>query len=227
MRQALHILRKDARKLWPGVALSWLLLSVLTMKDAARADYTPTDIEGMLNLLLPTVWACLIGLLVQEEGFIDDRAFWLTRPYRRTSLASAKLLFGLLFIHAAVFVSDCWILAGRGFLPWDHIPHLLRKQFLMGVALTVPAGALAAVTRSFPQFAFVAATVVTVAVTLRSSTESRAPWLPPDNLRRLGTLAVVAAGAAVILWLQYSRRRTLWSRGVGLGCATAAVACTV
>ena len=223
-QQALHILRKDVLKLWPGVALAWVLLCLLTWKDATRLDFTPSDVEGMLNLLLPTVWACLIGVLIQEEGFGNDRAFWLTRPYRRSSLVLAKLLFVLLFIHAASLVSDCFVLALRGFLPWEYVPHLLRKQLLLAAMLTMPAAALAAATSSFPQFGFMAAVIVALAVTVRTGIEAKAPWIAPETLRRIGAIAIVAAGSAAILWLQYSRRKTLWSRGVGLGCTTAAAA---
>lgn len=222
--QALHILRKDVQKLWPGIALAWVLLCVLTWKDAVRLDFTPSDVEGMLNLLLPAVWACLVGLLIQEEGFGNDRALWLTRPYRRSSLVLAKLLFVIVFIHVASLVSDVCILSVRGFLPWEHVPHLLRKQLLLAAVLTMPAAALAAATSSFPQFGFMAAVIVAVAVTVRTGVEARAPWISPETLRRMAAIAIVVAGSAAVLWLQYSRRKTVWSRGVGLGCTTAAAA---
>src|SRR5215471_7998916 len=89
----LHIFKKDIRHLWPAVALSLVLLAILSHEDRWRMDRTPGLSEGWLNILLPLAWAVLIALVIHEEPLGDDREFWITRPYRRGTLLGAKALF--------------------------------------------------------------------------------------------------------------------------------------
>ena len=67
MRLMLHTFKKDARRLWPAVTVSWAMLAVLTNTDRWRADWMVTPVEGWLTLLLSMAWACVAALAVQEE----------------------------------------------------------------------------------------------------------------------------------------------------------------
>ena len=85
MRLILHILRKDARRLWYEVALALALLVILARWDCYRTDAVPSPMEGWLNPLLAVVWGYLVVLLIHGEAPVGDRQFWVTRPYRQTS----------------------------------------------------------------------------------------------------------------------------------------------
>ena len=55
MRLMLHILKKDARRLWPVAAPTWVLLAVVADLDRRRTDSIVSSAEGWLNLMLPLV----------------------------------------------------------------------------------------------------------------------------------------------------------------------------
>jgi hypothetical protein len=82
MRLMLHVLKKDARHLWPAAAATWLMLATLAHADRWRADWIPSPMEGWMNLLLPGAWTCLTALAVLEEPLVGDRHFWMTQPHR-------------------------------------------------------------------------------------------------------------------------------------------------
>ncbi len=48
--------------------------------------------------LLPMAWWFLVSLAVYGEPLPGNRQFWITRPYRWTSLLGAKLLFIVAFV---------------------------------------------------------------------------------------------------------------------------------
>ena len=90
MKLILHILRKDARRLWLPVLASLALLGVLAHEDRWRSDFSPGQVEGWLNLVLPLAWAVIVALVIHEEALTGDREFWLTRPYGRLPRYSPK-----------------------------------------------------------------------------------------------------------------------------------------
>ena len=221
MRLVLHIFKKDTRRLWWEVTVTLGLLVSLSWMDAHRADFIPGSLEGWLHVILPAAWAYLIALVVHEEALIGDRQFWITRPYPRSALLAAKVLFVMAFIHVPLLVADATIVAARGFQPLDYVPHLLWKQLLLAMALTLPALALAAVTRNLAQFVMSSVVIASIAVFLVGRVLMLVvPWIPVDEARRLLTMLVLTPAGTVILLLQYVRRRTAVSRAVGV-CALA------
>jgi hypothetical protein len=220
MRMALHIFRKDMRLLWPFVLLAVALQAALALQDRWRSDWTPGAAEGWLNVLLPLAWAIVAALAVEQEPLAGDSQFWITRPYRRSSLFAAKALFVLLAIHVPAFLADAWILGARGFPPLANLGSLLIRQIEIAGAITLPAMALAAVARNHLQFLFAAVLVPSSILLLNESV--RTPWIPVDRARTTLTILVLAVAAIAILWLQYRRRRTLVSRTVGAAAAIAA-----
>jgi hypothetical protein len=120
---------------------------VLSWHDRWRSDVVLGSTEGWLNLLAPLAWACLIGLVVEQEPMVGDRQFWTTRPYRRSVLLAAKLLFVVMFVHVPFLLADVYILAMRGFSPLAYLPQLTWDQLLLVAALTLPAFALATLVR--------------------------------------------------------------------------------
>jgi hypothetical protein len=213
----LHIFKKDVRHLWPHITATLVLLAALARQDRWRSDFIPGSTEGWLNLLLPLAWACLIGLVMEEEPLVGDRNFWTTRPYRRGELLAAKALFALLVIHAPYFFASCYILALRGFSPLAYFPNLLWNQVLVAGAITFPAMALAALVRNFTHFILEVVAVCAAAIFLSGIlTINQRPWLPIDSVRGVLTILVAAGVSIAILWMQYSRARLLLSRAVGV-----------
>ncbi len=221
----LHIFRKDIRRLWPAVALSFVLLAALSHEDRWRLDRLPGLDEGWLNILLPLSWALLIALVIHEERLGDDREFWITRPYRRGALLAAKALFVIASIQLPALLADAYIVAGRGFSPVVYLPQLLAKQLLIAALLVVPAAAIAALTRTLAVFCL-AAIGAPAAVLLLNSSLRPAPLREPEpNVRLALTIAVIAIVALIVVLLSYFGRRRLMPRALAVagGLAGAAI----
>jgi hypothetical protein len=220
----LHIFKKDARRLWPAIAVSLIVLGSLAWHDRWRSDRMVGQAEGYLNMLAPLAWACLLALAVEQEPIAGDRQFWITRPYRRRDLLTAKLLFAALFVHLPILLADVWILKARGFPPLTYAGELLSKQIVLSCALTLPAMALASLVRSFAHFVLELVAVAVAFVVLASVYWTPAgTWEVFETLRWQVVIVVAAAGAAAILPLQYFGRRVVMSRGIAVAAGTAAV----
>src|SRR5262249_50334342 len=151
--------------------------------------------------------------------------FWITRPYPRTALLGAKLLFVLAFIHLPSFTADAMILSARGFQPWRQVSQLLWKQSIVAMMVTLPALALASVTRNLAQAASAAAAIVIAGALLAGNFGAfPVPWIDPDKARSSIALATLAVAAGGIILLQYSGRRTALARTAGVVAAVAAAA---
>ncbi len=225
MRMMLHVFKKDARRLWWAVGLTLLLLGTLARQDAWRSDSIPGSIEGWLNVIVPFAWACLLGLVVEQDPLVGDRQFWITRPHSRAMLLGAKLLFAAIFIHVASFAADCYILASRGFSPVQFLPELLWKQIILAAALTLPSLALAVLFRNFTQF-MVGALAIVVAIVVLTGTYQLRPIarLPSDEVRTSVVVLLICGAAAAIILLQYLGRKTMGARAFGIVAASLAAA---
>ena len=207
MKQAVHILKKDARRLWPLTALSLVLL-VLYFRGsspplAARAN---TDNLRILRVVLQLCWTMLIAAVVQEEPLVNERAFWITRPYARKSLLLSKLLFVFLFLSLPVFAGQCYILSANGFSPASHIVDLLWVQTGLVAVVVAPAFATAALTRDYKQFVLLCVACLVLGVALLPILSRDARILIPDVVwvqpAVMAAIALVAsAGITLILYL--------------------------
>jgi hypothetical protein len=223
MQLMLHIFKKDARRLWWEIAVSMAVLAVFAGFDSLRTDAVPSLIESVLNLAVLAVWAFVAVLVIQGEGPVGDRQFWVTRPYPCGVLLGAKALALVTFIHVPSFAADCAILVARGFNPLGHLPALFAKQAALAIALTVPAAALAAVTRNLVQFVPAAVVVAGLAVFLDGTLmPPELSWRSPGTAQRIIPLVCAAVTGAAILFLQYFRRRTNLARGLTVAALLAA-----
>ncbi len=224
MHLVLHIFKKDARRLWWAIAAALALQARLMYVDATRDDAVASSQEGWLNLLLPLAWACLIALAVHEDSLLGDRQFWVSRPYRWPVLLASKLLFAAVCVHAPSLVADTAILALRGFQPWQWIPQLLEKQVMLAAALTLPVIALAAVLGTFAHLALAAIAIAGATVYLSgfTSTLHSQVLLLVENTRAIFFFGVLGLAAAAIVAMQFIRRWTLASRGVGVAAVVVA-----
>lgn len=221
----LHILRKDFRRLWPGIAASWVVLGALARQDRWRSDQLAGPVENYLNLLVPILWGCLVALAVEQDPVPGERQFWITRPFRRGAMLAAKLLFALLVAHIPSLIADCYVLAARGFSPIGYAPQLLGKQLVWACALSIPAMALASLVRSFSHFVMELVAVAAVFLVLAGPLSVPAFALEPlQSVRQELVVVLAVVAGAVILATQYLGRRVLLSRVIG---GTAGAAATL
>ena len=72
MRLMLHVFKKDVRRLWWAAGLTLVLLGTLARQDRWRSDTLPGSLEGWLNVIVPFAWACLLGLVVEQDPVVGD-----------------------------------------------------------------------------------------------------------------------------------------------------------
>jgi hypothetical protein len=209
MQQALHIFKKDTR---------YLRLEICVTVALAAA----------LPELWPVAAAYFIARLIHAETIPGDSQFWTTRPYRWTSLMTAKLLSILLFVNLPLAVVQLYRLIRAGFPLHSIWPGLLWSQILILLCLSFPVAALAAITPGIIAFTFLELLVVVIIVgvgqleffghSLRPFWPSGVEWIDHSLIVCLGGAAAIS-----ILFLQYRRRMTLVSR-IG---AIAVIVCVV
>lgn len=216
MRLIYVIFRKDTIRFWWEIVVTIGVLALLSWHDIDRYDFVPGPTEGLLNLLLPAVWAYLIAAVIHEEALVGDRQFWITRPYPRPTLLAAKLLFIAVFVHVPVLLADSFILWNHGFSPGAYLPQLLFKQLTIAGWVTLPSIALAAVTRNVAQFFPAAVAIVTVGYfgLAMGGGIPRGLWIAFDARRATISLGAAGVIVAAVVYLQYLQRRTNLSRVV-------------
>jgi hypothetical protein len=209
MRQAIHILKKDARYLRYELLIFALLLPGYVWANTGWAD-----------LLIAITAVYLIARLIQAETIPGHNQFWLTRPYSRVSLVTAKLLGLVVFINLPLFTIRLVSLVQAGF-PWQTIlGPLAWSQFLILIAAMAPIAALAAITHGIVPFTFSGLLLLAIgfAVDHTISPPSRvATRLALSSSQWVwNTIALVAIlGLTIpVLYLQYRHRRTVTSRFV-------------
>ncbi|HEX3746368.1 MAG TPA: hypothetical protein VHW09_20665 [Bryobacteraceae bacterium] len=210
MRLALHIFKKDVRRLWPGIAIALLVQAAAAWVDAVGATAVPAGV------LLMITWATLLVLAVHEDPLVGDRQFWITRPGRWRVLLGAKLLFAVAVVHVPLLVADIVVLAARGFRPWEWVARLLTEQLLAAAVVTLPAIALAAVLRNFAHLALAVIAIAGLSALAANGTPESYGWLHAAETLVVLVTTVACAAAVVMIWWQFARRRTWASRLVGI-----------
>jgi hypothetical protein len=219
MHLIVHIFKKDIHRLWWGIAVALLLLGWMAFLDARGETADLPD----FSLLLMVTWTCLIALAVQDDPLVGDRQFWITRPSRWPVLLGSKLLFAVALVHIPVFLADIMILAARGFHPWAWLGSLLTKQLALAVGITLPAIALAAIMQSFVHLALTLIAIGGLTAFITTFTPLlHSRWRGMEDARVMMFFAVFAVAAAVMVPLQFARRRTWKSRSVGVAAVLAA-----
>jgi hypothetical protein len=172
MRQTWHIFLKDARRLRYEVIVT-LVLTAAYAWSQGQGSVMPTPRTWRLmqaaNLLraylLPMGWWFLASVAVYGEPLPGDRQFWVTRPYRWSSLLGAKLLFIIAFVSFPLLLADCFILLLQGLRPWENPVGLLWHELAIFAVILLPMMAVACITANFGQAVLVAlATVVPILV---------------------------------------------------------------
>ncbi len=234
MRQALHIFKKDVRQLWFEIAIVLIVTAAFAFIGARRGSWL--DDPGanrsvawsMVQLMLPLAWWILIARVMYGEILPGDRQFWITRPYRWTSLLGAKLLFIGVFVNLPLLAADVIIIQAYGFAPGAEIQGLAWKQILCTLVFLLPVAALCAITSGFFQLLSVAF-VLLVGVLVWNVVIPG--FMPPgasggllDWVTLYYVFLVAALAAFTILLWQYAKRNTWANRTVAVVAAILALA---
>jgi len=208
--QAVHIFRKDARHLRleiGGVLLLTLLMIVTGIQtwEGLQERGGASDFDGPFTVLLPLTWCLLIARSIQTEALPGDRHFWLTRPYSRTGLVVAKLLFIGAFVNLPFLVAQAAIVVFDGLPLTSYLGGLLWNQVLVSMILLLPIAAIAALTRNLAQFL---PTVVLVGALFAISASGHGSRPDLEWIYTSLGLSVVAVIGALVVWRQYRLRRS-------------------
>jgi hypothetical protein len=223
-----HIFKKDWKLLWPvallAAGLSWLTATVLVLVVRWRNP----QLGAMLQVLEPLAGlglAFLVVLVIQQDPIPGVRQDWLIRPIRRRDLLFAKLLFVTLVAHGPMLSADLFQGLGNGFSFRQSMTAALARNITVLLMLTFPLVALASFTRTLAE-----ATVWIVMVMLAGSglqlifsgllRGGPGPGKMIDPSAFTGVdwvgqwlrLALLSFAAALVLGLQYFRRKTLAAR---------------
>jgi hypothetical protein len=231
MRQAIHIFFKDTRFSVAYIAICLGIVATLAILTPRWMPwYSPTIIQlnytvDILQMLLPVAWWFTSAHIVQREGLVGDRRFWLTRPYSR-SLLLAKGLFCIVFLTVPMLIGDCAILSAEGFSSGPLIPSLLLRHCVLAVTIMLPAFVLASLTGYIAQFVlacFMIAIAFFTAATFHQPLEIMVeaafdtPHFPSSSWLQIwgATIVFAACGTTLLLW-QYGRRQTVVVRTVAI-----------
>ncbi len=210
MRQALHIFKKDVRY------LRWEIAIFVTLS----AFFAWVQLSASVRMPYPEILlfgsAYLVARSVHAEAIPGDTQFWITRPYRWTSLLLAKLLFIVVAVNVPVFLLRLALLVGAGFPLGANLPGLLFSQALIVMLNIVPFTALAAVTSSLA--GMVLAVLVVYLAPLVMTKASEPDLLAVWQMQWIRNSAGVVIFLAIVSWSlvkQYRDRATLYSRIAG------------
>ena len=202
MGQTIHILKKDIRHLRLEIGV------VLVM----AASFGGVGHTLSMGVLMSVAAAYLIVRVIQAEPIPGDTQFWITRPYRWTSLLAAKLVFIVLFVNLLVFGAQWVIFVRDGFSVTPNLPGLLWGFLLAFFGIAVPIAALATLTPGLGQFILTGILFFTIAQSVVADFRLD-PWPEEVGWIRFSILAVpiILIGAWTLLE-QYRTRRTFRNR---------------
>jgi hypothetical protein len=215
MSQAIHIFKKDVERLRYHVFLTLLAAAAFCCMTAGNVSG-----PGPTVRVLAVSWWFLIAAVIHLEPLPGTGHFWLTRPYRRSSLFAAKALFIIGFVNVPLVIADLIILHATGFPVLGNIGGLVWTQLLLVCAFEIPVAAIASVTSGL--LGFLTATLFLVLITfasylLMSTLHISLVWGHFDWVREYVALGLLLLLGAGILFWQYTHRATLLSRIAALG----------
>ncbi len=216
MNLSFHIFRKDVRRLWIEVLVSFAALVVYLGKQWEA--FTPESFHFSngkgLALLVLLSWAFLIVRLIQAEPLLGQRLFWITRPYTWWQLLSAKLLFVMLCIAAPLAISQIVLL----FLARVPVaPALAHISFVVLATVCVvflPCIITAAATRTLTQWILLAILLSILSIaTIAELEHLQRPAMATaavETMAEDAQLVVFGGLVALGIVIQYWRRNKAW-----------------
>ncbi len=213
MKQALHIFRKDVRHLTPelamycGLLVAFAVVTPLRWPGASGSEMLQM-FATLVTFLLPIAWLVLITRTVHEESLVGDHQFWVTRPYRWSSLLGAKMLFLAVCILAPFAVVQAYLVLRAGLELGAALESVfLNLLFFVGIVL-LPFTLLAAVTASISR-TVLALTVLALswAGVLALLDNLTIPRVMPPFVFQACSLLVAGSLVGTLIY-QYATRRT-------------------
>jgi hypothetical protein len=192
-----HILRKDWKLLWPMVAL----VTAIQMAFEWVGYFQDTPSAAVLLRPLILAWymgiAALAAAVVLQDPVPGADQDWLIRPLKRKDMVLAKLAFVALAVCVPMFALNLAHAMALGFPFALSLGLILFKELYVFACFILPVMALASATRNMTEVII---------------------WL-----QHVLQHAEILFGAAVILFLQYYRRRTEVARALAVFGALALV----
>jgi len=213
------IFKKDVAHLWPQILVFVAALVAFACSDPTYIS--PRDVASFINFLfiaLPLSCWLLVASLIQQEKPIGDEQYWLTRPFSLVDLLGAKALFLMLFVIAPVFICQAIVLSVVPQSPGLNVGALLAKGAFLLAWYVLPTAAVAAVTKNLGH-ALLGSLLVLMALGLFMEVPSRSGWNGLAWIREMLAAIVAFCGSVTVIYLQYTRRRTVLSRGCLAGAA--------
>jgi len=237
MKQILHIFQKDARRHWPEILVSLLLLALFVhyQLNPWNPEFGPSFsillvvIKRYISGALTISWCFLILRIVHGDNLVGDRQWWITKPYVWWKLLLAKLLFVAVFISVPLFHAQLFLLHHAGFPVLANIPALLLGQLTLFISLFFLIFFLGSITKNLAQvfLLVVLAVFSTLGITwLESAVPSSGMSFVASTADSLSSLVILGSAVAITLW-QFARRRTWQSRAIVLGIVVAIAALSV
>jgi hypothetical protein len=215
VNKVIQLIRKDARHLWPWILTFWVLLALYPSSESEAARWMGSFKDLFFGLAPSVAVFLLVVAAVQQETLVGDRQYWLTRPFTKWHLMVSKALFFAVFIQVPVLLMQVVMLMMRSLPVWQSLPALLWWQFFFIAALVLLPAALASVSKGLGQ-AILAALFGLVALSSAGvyffAAKGTPYWGSLVWIRWTAAFASVAAGATLVLLLQYTRRWTLLCR---------------
>src|SRR6266481_8604044 len=228
MHQILHIFRKDARRHWPEILVSLVLIAVFVWYQPRKwtGQVIPIRfVAGLLDILpvlLVLSWTFLIARLVQGEPLVGDRQFWITRPYNWYNLLASKLLSIVVFIHLPLFIGQIVLLRMGNFPLVSSLWGLVQIHFAFFFIFELSTLALATVTSGIGQAALALLIVFLLFLGIAGISSLVPNSGISDDIGGIQVLLYLTCCIAVVL-TQYIYRKTVLARLILLGTLAVAV----
>lgn len=218
MMQAFHIFRKDLRHLWPefGVYVLLLLAYAVAAPEVRPGSGSPDSLVlisvRLLTYLIAIAFFVLIVRVIHEERLVGVEQFWITRPYRWSSLLIAKVIFIFACVVLPFVVMQGWLLSQAGLGMLASPSGMTRSLLMICLIVWLPFTLIAAITSTLSEAFMVLIGVLVVWVSLLLSL-FRGEGLTMSPPFAFEVLAVFfAALLSGVLIYQYAKRHTSRSR---------------
>jgi hypothetical protein len=218
MTQALHILWKDIRHLWPdllayaALLLAFGIVAPQTWDAGVLTNFYLQSFVVLLEFILPMCWLFLITRAVHDESLVGDQQFWITRPYRWSSLLMAKLLFVFVCVALPFLLVQSALLLYAGLNPFHALPGLLETLLSYALIVWLPLSIAAALTATVAQsFLALVAAILLGSSLLSIMIAFGGPRLSPPGVFPVFVVLCVLLLAGTLLY-QYATRNTRRTR---------------
>jgi hypothetical protein len=222
-----HIFKKDLKIMWPFAllvaAVHWIVPLLATIGFTGGRGKVQ-NILGVLVLAGPLASGLLVAAAVQLDAVPGVRQDWLVRPIRRRDLMLAKILFAALAVQLPILAANLTALLISGVPLRLSMVSAVEHSIMQMLVINISFIALASLTRNFLEFltgGVALGVFAAVADLLGRDTLSVEPIYQsgPGWVLNLSAYIVMAAGALLVLSLQYFSRRTVASGIVSAGVA--------